>query len=518
MREITKHTNLLGHGGAVHCLAFSADGEFCATGGGDGTLRLWETQSGRELLVLREPEREKPRDRQPWVEGVEFSPDGKLIAGAFDDTVWLWRLPEGSLFGSLLLDRNTLIRKAIEDVPRSIEPRIGRWLASTWLSLYRFFPLPVPSLTHGERIRDISFAPNGASIATGGADNMAVVWDVVRKTKRFILPRIDQGVRCVTFSADGQKLAVACLFEIKLFDVSMDSCEYNSSLHGHANSVVDLAFSPDGSVLASASFDGTARIWNLNSREELCTASGPMMEFGESKAITAVAFSPDGGTLAIGSGNGVSRFYSMQEQRPYAHVRGHHRSVFDLAFSPTGRILGTAGEDGTAKLWHLSKELIRSHTSTLYDPDQPRVFISYRRQDSADVVRKLYDSLEDRFGAQNVVLDIDSIPYGVDFREHIKARIRECDVLLAIIGEQWIETLDKGYEPTGRDWVRAEIETALSLGVHVIPVLVGTALMPSERDLPHSMKGIAYRNAAELRASNFNQHARRLVNELKDIR
>jgi hypothetical protein len=144
-----------------------------------------------------------------------------------------------------------------------------------------------------------------------------------------------------------------------------------------------------------------------------------------------------------------------------------------------------------------------------------KIFISYRRDDSAYIAGMINDRLEKHFGPNSVFLDIDSIPLGLDFRKHISDSVGQCDVLLALIGDSWINsTNNQGSrrldDPT--DFVRVEIESALKRDIPVIPVLVGKARMPSATELPSSLHELAFRNAAEVRAGrDLQEHLTRLV-------
>jgi hypothetical protein len=144
-----------------------------------------------------------------------------------------------------------------------------------------------------------------------------------------------------------------------------------------------------------------------------------------------------------------------------------------------------------------------------------RIFISYRRLDSAYVADAIKTRLWERFGKESVFFDIDTIPLGGDFRSHITHAVNKCDVLLAIIGDQWlIETGANGQRRLDdpADYVRLEIEAALKRGIPVIPVLVGQTVMPAISHLPDSLKELGYRNAAEIRAGrDLGQHLDRLV-------
>lgn len=130
------------------------------------------------------------------------------------------------------------------------------------------------------------------------------------------------------------------------------------------------------------------------------------------------------------------------------------------------------------------------------------IFISYRRSDSADVVGRLFDSLKSRFGAKNVFKDLESIPAGVDFRDFISNAINDSEVLLAVIGRDWVTVADDSGArriDDSSDFVRLEISEALKNGVLVIPVLLGGQRMPDAEDLPDDLKDLVYRNAVLLR-------------------
>ena len=151
----------------------------------------------------------------------------------------------------------------------------------------------------------------------------------------------------------------------------------------------------------------------------------------------------------------------------------------------------------------------------------PQIFLSYRRSDSAYVAATLSNKLQEHFGENAVFFDVDTIPLGVDFREFIGNAVGECDVLLAIIGDQWVRAVDaRGNrridDPS--DFVRIEIESALKRNIPVIPVLVDEVKMPAAEDLPPSLQSIVYRNATELRAGrDLDQHLELLVRGLDSL-
>jgi len=148
-----------------------------------------------------------------------------------------------------------------------------------------------------------------------------------------------------------------------------------------------------------------------------------------------------------------------------------------------------------------------------------KILISYRREDSADVTGRIYDRLIQQFGQEAVFKDVDSIPFGVDFRIHLDAQVAKCEVFLAVIGRDWLKK--RGGKGKSRlddpgDFVRIEIESALKRQIPVIPVLVsGVSIPPAER-LPASLQDLPYRNGIPVRPDpDFHRDMDRLIEYLK---
>ena len=146
-----------------------------------------------------------------------------------------------------------------------------------------------------------------------------------------------------------------------------------------------------------------------------------------------------------------------------------------------------------------------------------RIFINYRREDTAYAAVWLFDRLSERFGDEEIFKDVDSIELGDDFVEKITAAVASCDVFLLLIGDRWLTVTTPAGVPRLRapdDFVRLEIEAALERDIPVIPILVDGAEMPGTDRLPSSIASLSRRQALELSPSRFDIDVGRLLGAL----
>ena len=147
-----------------------------------------------------------------------------------------------------------------------------------------------------------------------------------------------------------------------------------------------------------------------------------------------------------------------------------------------------------------------------------RVFISYRRDDSAAYARLVRDRLVPQFGREALFMDVDTVRAGMNFVKIIREEVAKCDVLLAVIGPKWLEAPDE--EGNRRlddqnDYVRIEIATALQRDIPVIPILLDGTRMPRAGRLPEDLKELEQRSGLEIRHTSFDSDIDRLIRELK---
>ncbi|HEY1855164.1 MAG TPA: TIR domain-containing protein [Solirubrobacterales bacterium] len=155
------------------------------------------------------------------------------------------------------------------------------------------------------------------------------------------------------------------------------------------------------------------------------------------------------------------------------------------------------------------------------DPPSLKIFINYRRADSSGHAGRLYDALVREIGEDSVFMDIDKIDLGIDFTEAIDSAVGSCDVLLAVIGREWLTLAGEDGGPrleSPNDYVRLELEAAMRRSeVRIIPLLIEGAAMPGSEQLPESLSRFARFQAHELSDTRFHYDVRRLIGALQRL-
>jgi len=154
------------------------------------------------------------------------------------------------------------------------------------------------------------------------------------------------------------------------------------------------------------------------------------------------------------------------------------------------------------------------------EPRSSGIFISYRRQDEPNFAGRLYDRLVARFGRSKVFIDVDTIELGLDFAEVIDQSLSQCEIMIVVIGKDWLNVIDEEGEPrlnNPDDYVRLEVEKALQSRTRVIPVLVEGAAVPKSSQLPGPLTPLARRNGIAMAHASFASDAERLIETLDRI-
>ncbi|HBE18902.1 MAG TPA: hypothetical protein DEG17_20525 [Cyanobacteria bacterium UBA11149] len=322
------------------------------------------------LQKILEQIREKNQftGHQGAVNSVSFSPNGKYIATASEDgTARLWN-QEGNLEVELIGHQGKV--RSISFSPN------GEYIATASEdSTAILWDLSGNSITqfigHQAWVGSVSFSPNGQYIATASEDGTAILWDLsglaIPKTARFancfaaaqaIAKFVGHHGRVlsVSFSPNSEYIATASEDgTAKLWNLSGNLI---AEFIGHRGWVLSVSFSPNGEYIATAAADSTARLWDLSGKQ--------VAQFlGHQGWVWHVTFSADGEYLATAAADSKARLWNLSGKQ-LAELKGHQGAVVSVSFSPDGKRLATASADGTARLWDLFKKqemVFKGHTN-----------------------------------------------------------------------------------------------------------------------------------------------------------
>lgn len=147
-----------------------------------------------------------------------------------------------------------------------------------------------------------------------------------------------------------------------------------------------------------------------------------------------------------------------------------------------------------------------------------KIFINYRREDTPDAAARIHRELASTFGAKNLFMDVDNLLAGQRFDSELEKALAECDVLIVVIGPRWMSALEHRQKTSERDYVREEIAAALKRQIHIIPVLVNAAHLPSGRVLPEDICDLVKHQKHDVRHEHFSRDVAPLIEAIKLLR
>ena len=299
---LAQDVTVLDHGGAIQSVTFSpVDNSVLASAGGHNIIKLWN---------LRENTVKDLNAHKDKANSVAFSPDGKLlVSGSEDSTIKIWDVSQG---------------QNIE----AHEPITIR------------MPFPVHTVV---------FHPDGQLLATSGRH--AKLLDIANLAEIATLQH-DNWVWTVDFSTDGSYLATddGVGTTVKVWDIQEK--QITTILEGHTSDINFVKFSPDDQTLASSSWGGEIKLWDVSNWELLGTL--------HTNGTIAIDFSPDGQTLASGGSEAVT-LWSVASGEKIATLQGHTGWIRGVAFSSDGSLFASGGEGGTVRVQDINAHLESTH-------------------------------------------------------------------------------------------------------------------------------------------------------------
>ena len=276
----------------------------------------------------------------PYLDGrggtIAFLPNGQVLAAIEGDALKVWSVASGDILHDFskigspitafaISPDGSLIAAARDDFSVTLYNPGSTTELRTWSA-------------HTGLINALAFSSGGKWLASASDDYKVIIWDLSEgKPSSILTLTMPVGVQSIAFNSDGTQLAIG----LQNGTVRIRNFESGEDLHilrGHNDVILSLAFSPDDSLLATASLDGTARIWDV------AAGSEKFILDGHTNSVTALAFAPDGTRLATTSRDGTVKLWDVNNGQELLNFSGNGSGINGVTFNPKGTLLVTSGD------------------------------------------------------------------------------------------------------------------------------------------------------------------------------
>lgn len=366
---------------------FSPDGRTIVSGGGDKTVRIWNTRTGINIETLT--------GHTETVVAVAYSPDGDTIVSASrDKTLRIWDAHTGENIKTLTGHNDIIVSAAYSPDGNTIisagwDGMLHQWNAQTGrpLQTYELYKGVLHfARGHAGAITRIAYSPDGNTIATASGDGTMQWWDAHTGEKRKTF--IAHTQHSVKYSPDGKTLLIVIGKEVQLRDADTD--EYLHTLKGNSYDIEHVVFSPEGDIVAISTVVGTLGLWDASTGETLkMLIRNVGSENFDPRTNRLPVFSPDGKMIAIIQDKETVWIWNTNTGEHITTLTGHEGTLKLPVFSPNGKTIATKtfvrfSKGGTVRLWDVAtgKEIMKyenpeDYPVFVYAPDGKTIATNY---------------------------------------------------------------------------------------------------------------------------------------------
>ncbi|ETO24550.1 WD-40 repeat protein [Reticulomyxa filosa] len=359
-----EYAYLEGHSDNVIGVQFSPDGSKILSYSRDKSIRIWNTQSGKQLHLLQ--------GHSNWINSAQFSPDGsKIVSCSRDKTVRVWDVLSGQ---QIQIFEHSKQVNAVQFSPDGL--KIVSGLDDDTIPIWDALSGKQLQLLNGHLgiISGIQFSPDGSKLVSCSNDKTIHIWDVFSGKSLQILRGHLRTINGIQFTSDGSKV-ISCSIDrtIRIWDVF--SGQQIQAFEGHSDAINGIQLSSDNSKILSYSNDKTIRIWDILSGKQI-----QILE-GHSEKITSARFSLDSSKIVSASSDKTVRIWDISSKKQLQVLEGHLGGVCGIDFFPKDHKILSCSNDGTIRIWDMALErkiqLIEEYlddvTDVQFSPDGSKI-------------------------------------------------------------------------------------------------------------------------------------------------